>query len=147
MSLIEELGRDAILIALTSPRNGIHTDCEWDGNRNVYTHTAIQLDSIAQVILNAYVKDKKDEQEELAKIFIEYLKEHPEKLVETILKELVKDRGNFGSGFENMMSLVREAGGRVLENDEVFQEKILDMARLSKSDIIKVNVQLAPAGQ
>ena len=42
---------------------------------------------------------------------------------------------------------VREAAGAILESDEDFRARALDMAHLSDSDTIKIEIKLEAKGQ
>lgn len=93
------------------------------------------------------------EERVLALLAIEYLTAHPELLAEQLVKHVIEwatqktDNWNRPSdGRVAVREAAREAAARLLEKDENFRARVLDMAGLSDSDRIEVKIELKPAG-
>ena len=174
MNLFEQIGREAILLALFTGQTRMESQSYETGARDQQGNpifaqrwTSVPADSVVVSLINGYFSGRYDSTPEekaavnadrsaIVRTAVEYLKAHPELLAGQLAKVAAAElfatkRGSYGSAdtlvqSELLRSILRETAAGILKEDQPFRDRVLDMANMSDSDRIHVSVELKPGG-
>lgn len=163
MNLLESLGREAILIALFSGETRLDSETVESHERDpsglpvfIQRFKTVPADSLIVEIARKWLYDNKKVRDELMRYVVDALKAKPElfgpMLGNAVAEMLVRTKSDDWGGrqtyvqSELMQSITRTAAAHLLEADEAFRGRVLDMAQLSDSDRIEVKIELKPGG-
>lgn len=156
---IVQLALEAVVKSLTQGTPDVQIDygTDMDG-RPTQTMYPVLRESILQSLIREGLHTS-ETKERLISLILDLVTENPDAFVpalnELFTKYLDKERGSYYSEkteFEKTVKAALEiatnnAAEIVLTNDESFRARVLDMAHLSDSDHIHVNIELKPKGQ
>ena len=155
MSIVEELGKEALLQALTARRETVQQEyfVEPDGSQTKH-NTVVPAPSIAQTILATYLKNHQEEADAIVSIALAHIKKNPQNLAELLSEKMIawasEGQDVYSSrlkpGKQALVDSIRDSAAELLKGDSNFRERVLDMASRSDSDRIDVNISLKPGG-
>lgn len=158
--LLISVFKELVVRGLTQPEPGVATKTHHDGQGNTYYADEVVLGpSVIQQMLKD-ITSSGNTRDQMARVVLEHIKANPDIFNTAIRKLLVDvmiehdDRG-YGrkpSAIQadmrrGIQDAVRTAAANILQNDEEFTARAMDMAHLSDTDRIDIKIELKPAGQ
>lgn len=124
-----------------------------------YVDEVVLGPSVIQQMLKD-ITNKGETRDQMAMVVVEHIKANPDIFniaIRKLLVEVMQEWDDPGYGKKpsafvmdmrrGLQDAVRTSAANILQNDEQFSARVMDMAHLSDTDRIDIKIELKPAGQ